>query len=206
MIIFRSVSNCLVRPISIFQATSSAATAGSPGSRIWPTPPGTTTSGESCGTSSATSRWPTVQRVPSSKVARLSAKELNCPEDHEKPKFENSRPDAKVDSLTMTTVASPDEGDILEHRDDRNQIEKEDSEEALASEALTDATATTQTMKNEIDLVLSQRKVMQKQAAHSRKANRNSSASLVGWSITLQLFFAVVASGMTTAGFLVRHS
>ncbi|KAG0445433.1 hypothetical protein HPB47_015169 [Ixodes persulcatus] len=106
----------------------------------------------------------------------------------------------------MTTVVSPDEGDILEHRDDKNQIEEEEFEEALVSEARDDATATTQTMKNEIDMVLSQRKVMQKQAAHSRKANGNSSASLVGWSITLQLFFTVVASGMTTAGFSVRHS
>ncbi|KAM7315739.1 connectin-like [Ixodes scapularis] len=142
----------------------------------------------------------------SSKVARLSAKELNCPKDHEKPKFENSHPEAEVDSTTMTTVASPHEGDILEHRDDRNQIEEEDSEEALASEARGDATATTQTMKNEIDMMLSQRKVMQKEAAHSRKDNGNSGASLVGWSITLQLFFAVATSGMTTAGILVRHS
>ncbi|XP_029844554.2 connectin-like [Ixodes scapularis] len=142
----------------------------------------------------------------SSKVARLSAKELNCPKDHEKPKFENSHPEAEVDSTTMTTVASPHEGDILEHRDDRNQIEEEDSEEALASEARGDATATTQTMKNEIDMMLSQRKVMQKEAAHSRKDNGNSGASLVGWSITLQLFFAVATSGMTAAGILVRHS
>ncbi|XP_040074731.1 uncharacterized protein LOC120846891 [Ixodes scapularis] len=144
--------------------------------------------------------------VTSSKVARLSAKELNCPEDHEKPKFENSNPDAKVDSTTMTTVASPDEGEILEHRDDRDQIEEEESEEGVVLETRDDATATTQTMKNEIDMVLSQRKVMQKQAAHSRKDNGNSGTSLVSLSITLQLFFAVVASGMTTAVFLVRHS
>ncbi|CAN8013132.1 unnamed protein product [Ixodes persulcatus] len=106
----------------------------------------------------------------------------------------------------MTTVALPDEGDILEHRNDKNHIEEEESEEALVSEARDDATTTTQRMKNEIDKVLSQRKVMQKQASHSRKANGNSGASQVGWSITLQFFFAMVASGMTTAGFLIRHS
>ncbi|KAG0439459.1 hypothetical protein HPB47_016639 [Ixodes persulcatus] len=108
----------------------------------------------------------------SSKVARLSAKELNCPEDHEKPKFENSHHDAKVDSSTMTTVALPDEGDILEHRDDKNHIEEEESEEALVSEARDDATTTTQRMKNEIDKVLSQRKVMQKQACPLTKSQR----------------------------------
>ncbi|CAN7984392.1 unnamed protein product, partial [Ixodes hexagonus] len=131
----------------------------------------------------------------SGKVARLSAKQLNCPENYEKPKFENSPMNWVDQSTTMTAVASPDQSDDYVHPDDRNHFEEKPSEEAPSKPLETiqdDPTAATHEMKNDVDVVLSQQKATEKQAAHSGKANGNSGASPLGKSVVLQLSVVVV--------------